>query len=129
MSKEIPYQPMHESRREIPFEETQALLARRCAEAVARVKVHVEPEPRKPFVARLVWKKVSDWCIESNCGTYRIEKFAPGEDVLVEVHTGFRYRCLRLVPDHWFWQFDTANDPQEARRLCEEDLNAQSCET
>lgn len=103
-------------------EEMQAKLAQRCQEAARKVKVDVKPQPERR-ASQLVWKKVSEWCIESACGRYRIEKFAPGEDVLAESVAAHKYRCLKLVPAHWFWQFEVRDDPQSARAACEADLN------
>jgi hypothetical protein len=99
----------------------QVKLARRCQEAAQKVPVDVQPQSDP---AQLVWRKVSGWCIESVCERYRIEKFAPGEDVLVESIDFHKYRCLKLVPGHWYWQFDCVEDPDTARQKCEEDVKA-----
>lgn len=72
--------------------------------------------------AQLQWRGISAWCIESVCGRYRIEKFAPVEDVLADACHGHKYRCLRFTSSGWFWQFDTREDPQQARNACEIDL-------
>lgn len=130
MSREIPFQPMGRNISTTTPEQMQAKLARRCQEVAQRVVVDVQPQP-EPDPARLVWKKVSDWCIETVDGQYRIEKFAPGEDVLVQSIAAHKYRCFKLVPGHWFWQFDLAADPKTARAACESEgrVDASSSQT
>lgn len=70
---------------------------------------------------RLVWRKLSEWVIETNCRKYRIEKYAATEDVL-EYPGRFRYRILKYLSE---WSFELAppeTTADAAKQACEEDL-------
>ena len=64
--------------------------------------------------ARLVWRKVSPWIIETNDGRYRIEKFAVGNI--------FRYRVFKILSE-WFVELAPSETSAEAaKKTCEADV-------
>ena len=65
------------------------------------------------LVSKMLWRKVSHWCIESD--SHRIEKYV-NEDSLK-----FQYRVIRYQAHGWL-QFGCADDSQAAREMCETDL-------
>jgi len=69
---------------------------------------------RKSDPPKLVWRKTSDWIIETNNGRYRIEKFAVGN--------AFRYRILKILSE-WFFELAPSEASAEAaKKICEADV-------
>lgn len=70
----------------------------------------------QPETPRLVWRKLSEWVIETTCRKYRVEKFAAASGRI-------RYRALRQLPE---WATDlgpSETDAEIAKQNCQEDLN------
>jgi len=69
---------------------------------------------RKSDPAKLVWRKVSPWVIETNNGRYRIEKFAVGNV--------FRYRILKVL-NEWFVELAPSEATTDAaKKVVEADI-------
>jgi hypothetical protein len=113
MSREMPYRP--DPKPAPPsFDHMQTILAKHLPKQLES-KVDVQPKPQRD-PAKLVWRKVSDFCIESTCGRFQIQKRGLGEPPYPP--SRFQYWCYKRTPE-WFHHFDTKADPQAARQACE----------
>lgn len=74
----------------------------------------------------LVWRQLSRWTWETQCGRFRIERFVPGthEGIRESDHIASRYRALRRTPEWWFEAAPNEASLDAAQRACEGIISA-----
>lgn len=126
MSREIPYQPIREPRKEVTQQDMLAILekhAQRTGKPVSQPKAETVVENPAParVLADLEWNKPERGAtgVRTVCGRYSCSK--------VTVSGKTTYEVWRLVPDHWFRQIAIGLDSfEEGKRVANEDYKQSS---
>jgi hypothetical protein len=136
---QIPYNPMHALRKPVSEQ--------RMHEILEKHKPKVEVVPTEPecsptadggntsvaagaasaenTLPALVWQKVNDWLMRTQCGRYRCRKYVPGESIDVDARPP-KYQLEMLVADSWFYRCGPPLDSfKEARAAAQRHLEAQ----